>query len=79
MEITDVDRIHQIVERAAALYPERVALQVHANDCLRDRYTYARLVECFKSGATRLRACGLQPGDRVVLLAANSPEWAIAY
>jgi long-chain acyl-CoA synthetase len=79
METTDADRIHQIVERTAALYPERVALQVHANDCLGDRYTYARLVECFKSGATRLRACGLQPGDRVVLLAANSPEWAIAY
>lgn len=29
--------------------------------------------------AARLRAAGVAPGDRVVLLAANSPEWIVAF
>lgn len=75
----DDPQIHRVIEEQATLCPDRVALQVYSDGGLTHRYTYRHLVTCFQFGAKQLRTCGLQPGDRVVLLAENSPAWVSAY
>lgn len=66
------------VEEIAKKFVDRVALQIFKDGELLG-YTYAQLVEEFKAGAVTLQRCGVKPGDRVILLAENSPEWMIAY
>ncbi len=46
---------------------------------IRDRLTYRDLGHTVRRFAAGLLALGVGPGDRVVLLAENRPEWGIAY
>jgi long-chain acyl-CoA synthetase len=43
------------------------------------RLTYRRFLEAVDSVAGDLRRRGVRPGDRVLLLAANSPEWVVSF
>jgi long-chain acyl-CoA synthetase len=43
------------------------------------RLTYDRFGEAVDSVAGDLRRRGVHPGDRVLLLAANSPEWVVSF
>lgn len=65
------------IKQVAQNTPERIALQIPQGDAFRS-YTYRELVTQFERGADQLKAAGLKPGDRIVLLAENTPEWAIA-
>ena len=56
------------LERAARAFGERAAL-VHG----RRRHTYRELRERVHRLATALRSAGIQPGDRVAVLAPNGP------
>lgn len=59
--------------RAAALWPERVALR------FADRvWTYRELDAAVQSAADHLRAAGVTPGTRTALLGENSPEYVVA-
>lgn len=43
------------------------------------RISYGRFLSAVDVVAAALRERGVSPGDRVMLLAANSPEWVVAY
>ena len=43
------------------------------------RVTYEEAAQRARAGAARLLQRGLRPGDRVVLLCENSPEWGLGY
>ena len=62
------------LERAAFFFPHRPVLS-----SLKKELTYAELDEKTGLLAASLLEMGLKPGERVVLWAANSPEWVIAY
>jgi long-chain acyl-CoA synthetase len=62
------------LERAAFFFPDRPVLS-----CLKKELTYAELNEKTGLLAAALLEMGLKAGERVVLCAANSPEWVIAY
>jgi len=59
------------------------AMGVHADrtmQVLRDRtWTYRQALEAIHGVARELRARGVRPGDRVALIAENSPIWFHAY
>src|SRR6201999_2590536 len=42
-------------------------------------YTYGQLGQMAWQGAATLRQIGVGPGDRVVVMSENRPEWGIAY
>ncbi|MGH8998916.1 MAG: class I adenylate-forming enzyme family protein [Acidimicrobiia bacterium] len=43
------------------------------------RITYRSLFQAVEGVATELAARGVRPGDRVLLLAVNSPEWVVSF
>ena len=43
------------------------------------RLTYGQVLSASRIVAGELEAAGVRPGDRVLLLAPNSPEWVISY
>ncbi len=63
------------VARQAA---ERVAMQIKQGDRYQP-YTYGELARQVQGLAASLIELGVQPGDRVAILAETRPEWAIVY
>ena len=61
---------------AAAAWPERIALVDGITDA---EYTFARVWEASRGVARFLQDEGVEPGDRVGIVAPNSPEWVIAF
>ncbi len=68
----------QVIERSAALYPERKALTAREKSGDRS-ISYKELKEQIDHLASGLAAFGLSKGERVAILGPNSPEWAKAY
>ena len=72
-------------EHAATTLPDALALWARATPsrvALRDgddAYTYAELQDAVESLAGRLAHAGVQPGDRVALVAENRAEWVLAF
>ncbi|AGW89666.1 MULTISPECIES: long-chain fatty acid--CoA ligase [Cupriavidus] len=63
------------LEISARRFPEKVAIQFYGN-----AITYAALLDEVERLAGYLQqACGVQPGDRVVLFSQNSPQFIAAY
>jgi len=73
-----VSTIFDLVERTAARFPDRTALQIRRNDRW-EGYTYAELRDAAREVGRRFRNLGLAKGDRVVLWSENQPEWGVAY
>jgi fatty-acyl-CoA synthase len=63
-------------DEAAARWPEREALVVRHQGI---RWSYADLKREADAFAAGLAALGLEPGDRVGLLATNSAEWLVTH
>lgn len=74
---TPIDSLGALVARMAEAYGDRPALQVPRDGALR-HLSYRDLALEVARGARGLRSLGVQPGDRVVLLGENSPEWIVA-
>ncbi|GAB4229810.1 MAG: hypothetical protein Kow00109_01280 [Acidobacteriota bacterium] len=70
--------IIDLLERSAAKFAERVALQWKAGSDW-ERFTYQEVLEGARLVGRRLMDLGLQKGDRVVLFAENRPEWGICH
>ncbi|MBK6847914.1 MAG: AMP-binding protein [Proteobacteria bacterium] len=68
----------ELLETAARLHPTRVALRME-REGHDDRYTYADLRELAARVAGFLQRQSVQPGERVMLLCENRPEWAMCY
>ncbi len=68
--------LRDVLLQSSETYAERPALgDVDGNLLIR----YRDLAPLAAVLARRLRAAGLKPGDRVVLLSENRPEWGVAY
>ncbi|AKT36153.1 AMP-dependent synthetase [Chondromyces crocatus] len=69
-----IDMLDELTER----HGHALALQRLTDEGL-TRTSYLELREAALATATRLRALGLAPGDRVILAGQNQPAWPIAY
>lgn len=68
-------QVGQVLRQAAVSVPSRVALVDLGDPAgVRREFTYAELDVLAQRVASKLRAAGVQPGDRVALLAENSAE-----
>ena len=77
----------ELFDAAAKLHKDRVAMRLlpkkegdqGGKDAEAVVYTYARIQDMAEQGAGSLRQRGIEPGDRVMLLSENRPEWGISY
>ncbi|MET0737467.1 MAG: AMP-binding protein [Acidimicrobiales bacterium] len=68
--------VSELLENAAVAWPERIALVDGITDA---EYTFARVWEASLGLARSLQDEGIEPGDRVGIVAPNSPEWVVAF
>ena len=66
----------ELLTRSARLWPEAIALVDGATDA---EYTFARLHEAVRGMARALQDEGIEKGDRVAIVAPNSPEWIVVF
>jgi long-chain acyl-CoA synthetase len=64
---------------AAERYAERGAFQAFGEDGVYHKITYREFGRRIRLFARRLREMGVVPGDRVMILSENRPEWPVAY
>lgn len=70
-----IDSLPQIISHGASEFGERTALA--SVDGI--SYTYGELEPAVHVVARWLYGAGIEPGDRVAILAENSPHWGIAF
>src|SRR5690348_12007392 len=68
-----------LLDEAVARYGDRPALGLWRDDGTVDRWTYAALERRSRIAAWRLRALGLQPGDRLLTWSPSTPELPAVY
>jgi len=68
--------VSDLLAGAAATWPDDIALVDGVTDA---EYTFARIWEASRGVARALQDEGVEPGDRVGIVAPNSPEWIIAF
>lgn len=66
--------IGEMLDRSAAVYPDREALVVRHQD---RRYTWSQLREEVEQAARGLLSLGMQKGDRVGIWSTNCAEWIV--
>ncbi len=69
----------ELLEARTRRHPGKVAMRWLRKDGSADRYTWGQLRDRAVRAAFYLAAAGVQPEDRVLLLAENRPEWGMAY
>ncbi len=71
----------EMFEATVKLHRNRPALRLvpKAEDAEPITYTYGQMGELGWQGAGVLRQLGVKPGERVVLMSENRPEWGISY
>ena len=68
----------ELFETSTKRFSTRVAMRVE-RDGRKEQYTYADLHELATRAAGFLAGEGVRPGERVVLLSNNAPEWGMTY
>ena len=74
-----METLIDLLEDAAARFADRNALGLRTDDGSTWHWTYAELVRRSRIAAWRLRALGLQPGDRVLTWSPSTPALPAAY
>jgi long-chain acyl-CoA synthetase len=74
-----MDTLVDLFDGALARFADRPALSIRHDDGSSTTWTYAELDRRSRLAAWRLRALGLQPGDRVLSWGPSSPALAAAY
>jgi long-chain acyl-CoA synthetase len=69
----------EMLDRAAEGHGARVALDAHKSSGQRVSMTYRELRDGAHRAGLLLRTRGIKPGDRVLLVSENSPDWVLAY
>jgi long-chain acyl-CoA synthetase len=69
----------ELCREAAEKYAKRTAFAVYREGRTYNRITYGEFGLRTRQLGGLLLALGLKPGDRVLLLAENRPEWPVAY
>lgn len=73
----DAQSLWQVWEKVIATYPDAIALHdPHAKPSI--KLTYRDVGQQIKSFGAGLRSLGINAGDKVALIADNSPRWLIA-
>ncbi len=75
MSKSEGNTLAAMLEHSTATFAARPALATVGGQTL----TYAELASRVAALSQSLRACGVGPGDAVVLLGRNMPTWAVAY
>ena len=70
--------LHEIVLETARRHPEKTALMYRGDSPEFKEITFHELVSTIDMMAAGLTDLGIGKGDRVAILAGNSPKWAIA-
>ncbi len=68
--------VSDLLAGAAETWPERIAVVDGISEA---EYTFARLWDASRGVARALQDEGVEPGDRVAIVAPNSPEWVVAF
>src|SRR5882762_418587 len=68
----------ELFETSTKRHATRVAMRIE-RDGHSEQYTYADLRELATRAAGFLASQGIKPGDRVMLVSDNSPEWGMTY
>ncbi len=74
----ELQTIPDLLRWSCARYGEVTALQMKRGNSWR-KVAFGGLLARAEAQADLWQRCGLESGDRVLLYAANSPEWVIAY
>jgi long-chain acyl-CoA synthetase len=74
-----MSNFYQRFLQSAERTPEGVAIEMQRQAGPPERYTYARLRAMADSIGQWLTTCGVQPGARCAILAANGPRWVACY
>ena len=69
----------EMLDRAAENYGARPALEARQPSNQRATLTYREARDAAFRAGLALRTRGVNPGDRVLLISENSPDWVIAY
>src|SRR6267378_4106569 len=68
----------ELFETSTKRHATRVAMRIE-RDGRKEQYTYADLGELATRAAGFLASEGIKPGDRVMLVSHNAPEWGMSY
>jgi long-chain acyl-CoA synthetase len=68
----------ELFETSTKRHATRVAMRIE-RDGRNEQYTYADMRELATRAAGFLASEGIKPGDRVMLLSHNAPEWGMTY
>ena len=74
-----METLLDLLDNAVARYGERPAMGLRGEDGAEIRWSYRELDRRSRIAAWRLRAAGLQPGDRVLTWSPATPELPAAY
>jgi long-chain acyl-CoA synthetase len=69
----------ELLERAAERFGSRVALESCKPSGQRSSLSYRELRDGAHRGGLLLSTRGIKPGERVLLVSENSPDWVLAY
>jgi long-chain acyl-CoA synthetase len=74
-----VETLIDLLDRAAERYGDRPALSLRGDDASTLAWSYRELARRSRIAAWRLRALGLEPGDRILTWSPSTPELPAAY
>jgi long-chain acyl-CoA synthetase len=74
-----VETLLDLFEAAVARFADRPAVGIRRDDGSTEKWTYRELDRRSRIAAWRLRAVGLQPGDRVLTWSPSTPELPAVY
>jgi long-chain acyl-CoA synthetase len=74
-----VETLLDLLDDAVARFGDRPALAIRHEDGTTDGWTYRELDRRSRAAAFRLRALGLQPGDRILTWSPSTPELPATY
>ena len=74
-----MDTLLELLDDAVARFGDRPALSMRRDDGTLQSWTYRELERRSLIAAWRLRALGLEPGDRLLTWSPSGPELAAAY
>ena len=74
-----METLLELLDDALARFADRPAVSIRREDGTTDGWTYAELARRSRVAAFRLRALGLQPGDRLLTWSPSTPELPATY
>jgi long-chain acyl-CoA synthetase len=74
-----MDTIVDLLEESAARYGDRPALGLRRDDGSTEQWSYREVLRRSRLAAWRLRALGLEPGDRILTWSPSTPALPAAY